>query len=367
MGDATRVRFKKFFVPLFLYSESLSQQNINFNSNVWLLFRRIKNVTVYMQNATPDNMLGLVRRLATSESSSSLAFNDNAGDPTSSQRLNREHERRASGPRVAESSSAGGARARSRQTSESVNPKRVRFIQDVTGEQPGGDPGSALAVGRGLDCPLDLCRRNMVDGRGELLFLWARDDDGFGNDAAFSGVGSLWPEAAAAKIDHYLASFGGGRRCPPCYSHCVEPGCPYSAVNVGGCDGYDLRPYIRLSSPVLERRCGVRSLRAGSSRWRSRRLFVRGGGLGARAGTARESIIVEEDGRRYRPPSTCGDGSVCPAFACSGRNIRQCSEMYFVSQFTAADNDAVEDDYGSRLFCARQLFPVSRRSSRVPI
>ncbi len=95
MGDATRVRFKKFFVPLFLYSESLSQQNINFNSNVWLLFRRIKNVTVYMQNATPDNMLGLVRRLATSESSSSLAFNDNAGDPTSSQRLNREHERRA--------------------------------------------------------------------------------------------------------------------------------------------------------------------------------------------------------------------------------------------------------------------------------
>ncbi len=54
----------------------------------------------------------------------------------------------------------------------------------------------------------------MVDGRGELLFLWARDDDGFGNDAAFSGVGSLWPEAVAAKIDHYLASFGGGRRCP---------------------------------------------------------------------------------------------------------------------------------------------------------
>jgi len=103
---------------------------------------RIKNVTVYMQNATPDNMLGLVRRLATSESSSSLAFNDNAGDPTSSQRLNREHERRASGPRVAESSSAGGARARSRQASESVNPKRVRFIQDVTGEQPAEIPGA---------------------------------------------------------------------------------------------------------------------------------------------------------------------------------------------------------------------------------
>ncbi len=142
MGDATRVRFKEFFVPLFLYSESLSQQNINFNSNVWLLFRRIKNVTVYMQNATPDNMLGLVRRLATSESSSSLAFNDNAGDPTSSQRLNREHERRASGPRVAESSLAGGARARSRQASESVNPKRVRFIQDVTGEQPAEIPGA---------------------------------------------------------------------------------------------------------------------------------------------------------------------------------------------------------------------------------
>lgn len=81
---------------------------------------------VHMQITTPDSMLGVVRRLA-----SSLAFDHSADDPTLSRSSSSGEHERESSTHGAESSSGGRVPGQS-----AVKIKRVRFVQDVTGELP---------------------------------------------------------------------------------------------------------------------------------------------------------------------------------------------------------------------------------------
>lgn len=76
-------------------------------------------MTVSMENATADSMLGLVRRLAT-------PFNQSAIDPSSSSRGHK----RVDGVHVARLAADG------RSGGQSAQPKHVRFVQDITGEGP---------------------------------------------------------------------------------------------------------------------------------------------------------------------------------------------------------------------------------------